>query len=68
MADVMPGLALCPEVHAEPDRKKALALAVGLLGSKDALLVAGKGHETYQIIKGVKYPFSDQDILAGLLQ
>ena len=29
----------------------------------DALLVAGKGHETYQQIKDTKHPFSDQDIL-----
>lgn len=67
MADVMPGLAACPEVIAEPDRRKALALACGLVGPEDALLVAGKGHETYQLIKGVKHPFSDQAILQELL-
>ena len=68
MEDVMPGLKGCPEVHTEPDRRKALGLAVGLLSKEDALLVAGKGHETYQLIKGVKHPFSDQEILMGLLQ
>jgi UDP-N-acetylmuramoyl-L-alanyl-D-glutamate--2,6-diaminopimelate ligase len=67
MADVLPGLANCPETRTEPDRRKALALAVGLIGPDDALLVAGKGHETYQLIKGVKHPFSDQDILRELM-
>ena len=67
IADVMPGLARCPEVVVEPDRKKALALAVAMLSPDDALLVAGKGHETYQLIKGVKYPFSDQAILREYL-
>ncbi len=67
IADVMPGLARCPEVVVEPDRRKAMALAVGLLSPADALLVAGKGHETYQLIKGVKHPFSDQAILREYL-
>ena len=67
IADVMPGLARCPKVVVEPDRRKALALAVDLLAPDDALLVAGKGHETYQLIKGVKHPFSDQAILREYL-
>ncbi len=67
IADVLPGLAGCPRVVTEPDRRKALALAVELLSPRDALLVAGKGHETYQLIKGVKYPFSDQAILREIL-
>lgn len=67
MADVMPGLQECREVVAVADRRQALAQALKLVGPKDALLVAGKGHETYQIIKGVKYDFSDQDILRELM-
>lgn len=65
--DVMPGLAGCGEVIREADRRAALAGALSLVGPDDALLVAGKGHETYQIIKGVKYPFSDQQILRELM-
>lgn len=68
MADVLPGLAACREVLARPDRRAALAEALALLGPEDALLVAGKGHETYQLIRGVKYPFSDQAILRELMQ
>ena len=68
MADVMPGLEQCPSVITQPDRRAALAEAISLIGPDDALLVAGKGHETYQLIKGVKYPFSDQAILRELMQ
>jgi UDP-N-acetylmuramoyl-L-alanyl-D-glutamate--2,6-diaminopimelate ligase len=68
MADVLPGLASCPLVITQPDRHAALAEAVALASPKDALLVAGKGHETYQIIKGIRHPFSDQAILRELMQ
>ncbi len=65
--DVLPGLASCREVHVNPDRRAALAHALTLIGPNDALLVAGKGHETYQIIKGIKYPFSDHSVVQELL-
>ena len=68
MDDVMPGLAGAGEIHREADRRKALALALDLARSGDAVLVAGKGHEPYQIIGNVKYPFSDQQILKELLR
>jgi len=67
MADVLPGLAGCPHVITQPDRRSALAEALAQAGPQDAVLVAGKGHETYQLIKGIKYPFSDQAILRELL-
>jgi UDP-N-acetylmuramoyl-L-alanyl-D-glutamate--2,6-diaminopimelate ligase len=67
MADVLPGLAECKEVIVLADRRAALARAVGLAGPRDALLVAGKGHETYQQIGEVKRPFSDQETLRELL-
>ena len=65
--DIMPGLADAAEVQRESDRRKALALALELARPGDALLVAGKGHEPYQIIGTVKHPFSDQGILKELL-
>ena len=49
------------------DRRKALELAVSLLRPGDALLVAGKGHEDYQIIGTTKHHFSDQEILKELI-
>ena len=65
--DVMPGLADAKKAYREADRRKALELAVSLLQPGDALLVAGKGHEDYQIIGTTKHHFSDQEILKELL-
>ena len=48
---------------AEPDREKAIELAFRETRAGDILLVAGKGHETTQEIRGVKHPFSDVLIL-----
>ena len=45
------------------DRKQAINTACMLATSKDIILVAGKGHETYQDIKGVKIHFDDKEIL-----
>jgi UDP-N-acetylmuramoyl-L-alanyl-D-glutamate--2,6-diaminopimelate ligase len=41
------------------DRKLAIATAIKAARTNDTVLIAGKGHEDYQEIKGVKYPFSD---------
>jgi UDP-N-acetylmuramoyl-L-alanyl-D-glutamate--2,6-diaminopimelate ligase len=45
------------------DRKEAIKVAVSMAGPGDIILVAGKGHETYQEIKGVKHHFDDREIL-----
>ncbi len=45
------------------DRKEAIRTACSLALPGDIILLAGKGHEKYQEIKGVKYPFDDLDIL-----
>lgn len=45
------------------DRKQAIKTACRLAQNGDIILVAGKGHEKYQEIKGVKYPFDDKEIL-----
>lgn len=45
------------------DRHKAIHQAVTLARPNDIILVAGKGHETYQDIKGVKYDFDDRTVL-----
>ena len=44
-------------------RKKAIKNAIQILSKNDILLVLGKGHEDYQIIKDKKYPFSDKDVI-----
>ncbi len=50
------------------DRKQAIRTACKLAQSGDIILVAGKGHEKYQDIQGVKYPFDDKEILRNELQ
>ncbi len=55
-------------VFTEPDRKKALRLALGMAESGDIVLVAGKGAERYQEIKGVKYEYNDEEYIMSLLQ
>ncbi|TDM00541.1 MAG: UDP-N-acetylmuramoyl-L-alanyl-D-glutamate--2,6-diaminopimelate ligase [Flavobacteriaceae bacterium] len=49
------------------NREEAIKTAVMLSGKNDIILVAGKGHETYQEIKGVKHPFDDLKLLQNLL-
>jgi UDP-N-acetylmuramoyl-L-alanyl-D-glutamate--2,6-diaminopimelate ligase len=49
-----------PGRHAvEPDRRRAIAAAIGAAGPGDLLVVAGKGHEKYQIVRGTRLPFDD---------
>ncbi len=50
------------------DRKQAIATAVAEAKAGDIILIAGKGHEDYQEIEGVKYPFDDKKIAAEYLQ
>lgn len=50
------------------DRKEAIKTAVSLAGNEDIILVAGKGHEKYQDIKGVKYEFDDKKVLQQLFE
>ncbi|MEK7257433.1 MAG: UDP-N-acetylmuramoyl-L-alanyl-D-glutamate--2,6-diaminopimelate ligase [Bacteroidota bacterium] len=47
------------------DRRQAIRTACRLAQSGDVILVAGKGHEKYQEIKGMKYPFDDKKELEG---
>jgi UDP-N-acetylmuramoyl-L-alanyl-D-glutamate--2,6-diaminopimelate ligase len=49
------------------DRREAIKTAVMLANNGDVVLVAGKGHETYQEIKGVKHHFDDREELAKAL-
>jgi UDP-N-acetylmuramoyl-L-alanyl-D-glutamate--2,6-diaminopimelate ligase len=49
------------------DRATAIYEAIAMLGEGDALCVAGKGHETGQIVNGVVLPFSDHEVIARAL-
>ncbi len=50
------------------DREEAIKTACMMAKEKDIILVAGKGHENYQEIKGVKHPFDDKEVLARMLK
>lgn len=50
------------------DRKEAIKEAVSLAKSEDIILIAGKGHEKYQDINGVKYPFDDKEVLKKMFE
>ena len=45
------------------DRKQAIKTAVNMANAEDIVLIAGKGHEKYQEIKGVKHHFDDKEVL-----
>jgi UDP-N-acetylmuramoyl-L-alanyl-D-glutamate--2,6-diaminopimelate ligase len=51
-----------------PDREEAIKTACMMANPKDIVLVAGKGHENYQEIKGVKHPFDDKEVLQRMLE
>jgi UDP-N-acetylmuramoyl-L-alanyl-D-glutamate--2,6-diaminopimelate ligase len=64
LADIVPGLKEVnyPREQYEliADRKKAIQKAIEGAGPKDVILIAGKGHETYQDVMGVKHDFDDR--------
>lgn len=47
-------------IEIEPDRRKAIRLAVRAARAGEIILIAGKGHEDYQEIKGIRYPMDDR--------
>lgn len=60
ISQILLGLTHCDSVHVEADRALAIAQALALARPGDIVLIAGKGHENYQEIHGVKHPFSDR--------
>jgi UDP-N-acetylmuramoyl-L-alanyl-D-glutamate--2,6-diaminopimelate ligase len=51
-----------------PDRKQAIKTAVGMAKTEDVVLIAGKGHEKYQEVKGVKHHFDDKEVLSEMFE
>ncbi|MBI2246354.1 MAG: UDP-N-acetylmuramoyl-L-alanyl-D-glutamate--2,6-diaminopimelate ligase [Armatimonadetes bacterium] len=56
------------QIEVEPDRRKAIYKAIGLARPGDMVIIAGKGHEPYQEIKGVKHPFDDRVVAREALR
>ena len=50
------------------DRRSAIARAISMAGDGDVVLLAGKGHETYQVRGTVKYPFDEREIVGEILR
>lgn len=71
VAEILAGLALAPAGTAAPqvehDRAAAIRLALAEAGDDDVIVVAGKGHEDYQIYGNEVRAFSDRNFVAGLL-
>ncbi len=67
MADMVAGLRDPAAVQVEHDRVKAINLAIRQASKQDIILVAGKGHEDYQIIGTDKRHYSDRETVAAAL-
>lgn len=52
------------QIHVEPDRRQAIGWALSQGRPGDVIVLAGKGHETYQEIQGVQYPMDEREIVA----
>lgn len=68
LADVQAGLSNPEKAMVIADRASAIEQGVNVLGPQDVLLIAGKGHEDYQIIGTTKFPFDDRKIAAQFLE
>jgi UDP-N-acetylmuramoyl-L-alanyl-D-glutamate--2,6-diaminopimelate ligase len=67
--DILAGLpTAATNVTVEPDRKKAIGAALASAAKDDIVLIAGKGHETYQIIGKQKFDFCDKTVAESFLK
>ena len=68
IADALKGFARPEAVCVIPDRASAIAHAIGHAANDDLVLIAGKGHEDYQEINGVRHPFDDVEVVRELMR
>ncbi len=68
VADILAGFGDRARIEVQRDRAAAIAKALDGAGGSDILLIAGKGHETYQEVAGEKYPFDDLAIARAALE
>ena len=69
IADILPGLAgTAAEKHVEPDRRQAIRLALSLARPGDTVVLAGKGHETYQEVCGVRRHLDEREEVAAFFR
>lgn len=65
---ILAGFSDLASVQYNVDRAAAIGMAIEQAGADDFILIAGKGHEDYQEIQGVKHHFSDQEVALALLK
>lgn len=68
VADILAGFVHANDIAVQRDRAAAIARAIGEASPDDIVLIAGKGHEPYQEIDGVKHPFDDTDVARDRLE
>jgi UDP-N-acetylmuramoyl-L-alanyl-D-glutamate--2,6-diaminopimelate ligase len=60
IGEILEGVRDRSRVRVEPDRAAAIRMAIAAMNTDDCLIIAGKGHENYQIIGTKKHPFDDR--------
>ncbi len=67
IADIIKGLTSTASYVVETDRRQAIYAALATAGTDDVVVIAGKGHETYQEIDGQRFHFDDRDVARQVL-
>jgi UDP-N-acetylmuramoyl-L-alanyl-D-glutamate--2,6-diaminopimelate ligase len=68
IAQILEGVVPDATCHVEVDRRKAIFHAIAVAKPDDFVLIAGKGHETYQIVGTEKHPFDDREVAREALR
>jgi UDP-N-acetylmuramoyl-L-alanyl-D-glutamate--2,6-diaminopimelate ligase len=68
IADIKSGITRHPDLRSQPARDRAIAEAIAAAAAGDVVLIAGKGHETAQLIDGEAIPFDDRARVCAALR
>jgi UDP-N-acetylmuramoyl-L-alanyl-D-glutamate--2,6-diaminopimelate ligase len=67
VVDILAGFGASTQPSVERDRARAIVQAIAQAKVGDTVLIAGKGHESYQEIAGIKIPFDDRRVASAAL-
>jgi len=68
ISDITPGIEAKKHLHVEPDRRRAIKHALTLANEGDIVLIAGKGHEDYQVVGTSKYHLDDREEVESFIE